>query len=160
MIKNKYIFWFILAVIPFILLGVDKRDLDTATDVLMWESIKDEALSISGNYDSGIDSIGISVTSDVTPRTIDISGNLRAGYKVKLFTIYSDQDVVVKIYGDGINAFHDLGYITSMVRGGKTATWEFNNLTSIQLLKPSAGATNPTVDFYLRCIRDRYTLEN
>lgn len=151
----------ILSVIGIIILtticysSVSKNQLLTATDQMNWESSRDETFSVGGNYDSGIDSIGISVTSDVTPKTIDISGNLNTGYHVKLFTVYTDQDVVVKIYGSGINAFWNLDYITSMVRAGKSATWEFNNITSVAFLKPSSGATNATVDFYLRTIRDK-----
>jgi len=151
----------ILAFIVFsvLLLGVNKRDLLTSTDVLLWESIKNNALTISGNYDSGIDSIGISVTSDVTPRTFEISQNLKPGYQAKLIVIRTDQDVVVNIYGDGINAFWDLGYISSYVRGGEVGTWEIDNITKIEFLKPSSGATNATVDTYLRCIRSKYDLE-
>lgn len=139
-------------------LSASKRNIVTEGEQMQWESIRDEAFSISGNYDSGLDSIGVSVTSDVTPRTIDISGNLKTGYMVKLFSIYTDHDLKVRIYADGINAFHDLGYIETMVRGGKTATWEFNQIDTIEFYKPTAGSSNPTVDFYLRTIRTKNTL--
>lgn len=157
---NKYLNLFIFIIINFFVTNmayatVPKNQVNGQTSVVEWENTRDQAFSISGNYDSGIDSIGISVTSDVTPRTIDISSNLNPGYHVKLFTIYTDQDLVVKIYGSGINCFWNLGYINSMVRAGKSVTWEFNDITSIDLLKPSSGATNPTVDFYLRTIRDK-----
>jgi hypothetical protein len=164
MLKNKVLyFWLIFLTIIFTLgSGVDKRDVDTATDQILFESQRNQALSITGGFDAiGDTVITVNSGSAWTYPNPDMSVIkkipivLKSGTFLRGIVFNTNADVWFKLVGSGIYAKTSGVDSTTVfpLRSGKSITLEINNLSAIHFY--GNGSTDATVDLMVLAARNK-----
>lgn len=129
--------------------GVDKNLVFDGSDEAMYQAARNEAISITFGYDSGFHWGGaLGNGSDV-----DLDLALQPGYFMRTITIYSDVEITVTYTGEGIDAVNGDDTFSEVIPAGKSVTWDFTNLTDLNIDNASGSTSNYEV--YIRCARTR-----
>lgn len=121
----------------------------TATDDMLYDASRGEALTTSLNADAAWDTsaiIGAGYDSALV-----VSDFLFNNYLLRAVVIYTDEDVQIILDGDGINCkYPNADSLAGYLRADHSITLEF---TDIDTIKVVADSTNTSVDVWVLASR-------